>query len=195
MKNADKRRRLIQAAMTLAYRHGFRQTSLAAIAKHAEVPLGNVYYYFKTKDEIGEAIVEERLSQMKMLQRKLGEIDSPKDRLCAFVQMTFDNRKMLARCGCPIGTLGTELNKEGGVLTKQSALLFTELLGWLRAQFEAMDKQADIHGLAVHLLSALQGVAVLTHTLQDPEIVVIEAQRLQEWIQALGARGSETGTP
>jgi len=34
---------------------------LADIAREAEVPLGNVYYYFKTKDEIGEAIVELRL--------------------------------------------------------------------------------------------------------------------------------------
>jgi len=44
------------------------------------VPLGNVYYYFKTKEEIGEAIVEERLADMKSLQRKLEELDHPEDR-------------------------------------------------------------------------------------------------------------------
>src|ERR1044071_2725421 len=78
--NTNKRTRLIQAARTLAYRHGFREASLADIARQAQVPLGNVYYYFKTKEEIGEAIVEERLADMKSLQRKLEELDHPEDR-------------------------------------------------------------------------------------------------------------------
>ena len=68
------------AARTLAYRHGLREASLADIARQAQVPLGNVYYYFKTKEEIGEAIVEERLADMKSLQRKLEELDHPEDR-------------------------------------------------------------------------------------------------------------------
>ena len=45
----DKRSRLIQTAVKLAYLHGFRTTSLADIAEAAKVPVGNVYYYFKTK--------------------------------------------------------------------------------------------------------------------------------------------------
>jgi AcrR family transcriptional regulator len=60
----DKRSRLVSAAVGLAYQNGFGATSLADIAREAEVPLGNVYYYFKTKDEIGEAIVELRLADM-----------------------------------------------------------------------------------------------------------------------------------
>ena len=57
----DKRSQLVSAAVGLAYQNGFGATSLADIAREAKVPLGNVYYYFKTKDEIGEAIVELRL--------------------------------------------------------------------------------------------------------------------------------------
>jgi AcrR family transcriptional regulator len=54
----DSRTRLLQAAEKTTYLYGFGSTSLADIAKAAEVPLGNIYYYFKTKDEIGGAIVE-----------------------------------------------------------------------------------------------------------------------------------------
>ncbi len=60
----DKRSRLLSAAVDLAYQNGFGATSLADIAREAKVPLGNVYYYFKTKDEIGEAIVELRLAEL-----------------------------------------------------------------------------------------------------------------------------------
>jgi AcrR family transcriptional regulator len=192
--NTDKRGRLIQAAMNLAYQNGFRQTSLADIAKEAKVPLGNVYYYFKTKEEIGDAIIEAHRSQITMLQQKLDMMSSPGERLCAFVQMTFDNRKMLARSGCPIGTLCTELHKEGGTLAKQSTVLFTELLAYLRKQFQALDKKADAQGLAVHLLSALEGIAVIAHSLHDPEVVTMEAERLQRWIRGLEAKTNKGGT-
>lgn len=180
--------------MNLAYQHGFRQTSLADIAKEAKVPLGNVYYYFKTKEEIGEAIVETHLAQITLLQQQLDTMDSPAERLCAFVQMTFDNRKMLARSGCPIGTLCTELHKEGGTLAKQSTALFTELLSYLRKQFHALNKKADAQGLAVHLLAALEGIAVIAHSLHDAEIVTMEAERLQGWIRSLEVKTNKGGT-
>src|SRR6185312_2772034 len=101
---ADKRTRLVHAAMTLAYRHGFRRTSLADIAREAKVPLGNVYYYFKTKDEIGEAIVEQRLAELAAQRQRWSESGSPKDRLCACVQGVFENKDCLAQLGCAVGT-------------------------------------------------------------------------------------------
>jgi len=45
-----KRTRLINTASKLAHEHGFNQTTLADIARDSGVPLGNVYYYFKTKE-------------------------------------------------------------------------------------------------------------------------------------------------
>src|SRR5437764_1156952 len=128
---ADNRARLLQSAMKLTYRQGFKATSLADIAKDAQIPVGNVYYYFKTKGEIGEAIVEQHLSQIKMLQQRLDKEPSPVERLCAFVQMTFSNRKMLASGGCPIGTFCSELHKDSGALAKQASVLFAEILKWM----------------------------------------------------------------
>lgn len=194
VEKSDKRALLIQAAMKLAYGYGFMPTSLADIAKEANVPLGNVYYYFKTKEEIGEAIVDERLSRIKISLQKLNQMESPEDRLCAFIQQTFDNRKMLERNGCPIGTLCTELHKQRGALAKHSTVLFTELLNWLKTQFDALAIDGDSQGRAVHLLSALQGIAVLAHTLNDSEIVGMESKRLQEWIRTLGMKKRKRGT-
>jgi TetR/AcrR family transcriptional repressor of nem operon len=183
--NPGKRVRLIQSALALVYKRGFAETRLIDIAAEAKVPPGNVYYYFKTKEEIGAAIIDERLSQIKAFQQKLDGMDSAQERLSAFVQMTFNNREMLARGGCPTGSLCTELHKEGGPLAERSTAMFEQLLGWLKAQFQALGKGDDSHGLAVHLLSALQGIAVLAHSLNDPDIVVLEAERLQGWIRTL----------
>jgi len=100
----DKRSRLVSAAVDLAYQNGFGATSLADIAREAEVPLGNVYYYFKTKDEIGEAIVELRLAQLSAQRQRWSEAASPKERLCACVQGVFENKDFLAQRGCAVGT-------------------------------------------------------------------------------------------
>src|SRR6266404_7493855 len=93
----DKRSRLVSAAVGLAYRNGFGATSLADIAREAKVPLGNVYYYFKTKDEIGEAIVELRLEELSAQRQRWNGAGSPKNRLCACVQDILENKDFLAR--------------------------------------------------------------------------------------------------
>src|SRR5262249_23730713 len=98
--NADNRTRLLQAAEKVTYHQGFGNATLADIAKEARFPLGNVYYYFKTKEEISDAIVELRISRFRKTLAELDKAGSPKDRLCAFVQIKIKNRETLARRGC-----------------------------------------------------------------------------------------------
>jgi len=190
----DNRARLLQAAEKVSYRHGFGNTALADIARASQVPLGNIYYYFKTKDQIGEAIVELRVSRFRKLLQDLDKANSPKERLCAFVQIKIKNREELARSGCPVGTLCSELHKDGGSVAKKSTVLFAEALAWMEAQFEALGHGADSRGLAVHLLSATQGVSVLAHTFHDPGLIELEAGRLKEWIRSLEAENDEKST-
>ena len=47
---AGKRERLVAAACLVLHEQGVERTTLADIAQAADVPVGNVYYYFKTKD-------------------------------------------------------------------------------------------------------------------------------------------------
>lgn len=187
----DNRARLLQAAEKITYRHGFANTALADIAKEARVPLGNIYYYFKTKDEIHDAIIEQRVSRFRKLLHELDKADSPKERLCGFVQIKINNRETLARRGCPVGTLCSELHKNGGAVAKKSRVLFTEALAWMEAQFQTLGKGADSRGLAVHLLSATQGVSVLAHTFHDPGMIASEAARLKQWIRSLEPENHE----
>jgi len=183
--DVNKRSRLIRAAVGLAYQNGFGATSLADIAREAEVPLGNVYYYFKTKDEIGEAIVELRLAQLSAQRQRWDEAGSPKDRLCACVQAVFENKDFLAEHGCAVGTFCSELHKAGSSVATRATEIFTQHLAWIESQFRALGKGKDSNGLAVHLLSAMQGVSILAHSFHDPGLVATEIKRLKIWIQSL----------
>jgi AcrR family transcriptional regulator len=181
----DKRWRLLDAAVGLAYQSGFGATSLADIAREAEVPLGNVYYYFKTKDEIGEAIVEQRLAELSAQRQRWSEAGSPKDQLCACIQDVFENKDCLAQFGRAVGTFCSEIHKVGGSVATRATEIFAQHLAWIESQFRALGKGKESHGLAVHLLSAMQGVSILAHAFHYAGLVAKETKCLKSWIRSL----------
>ena len=185
MTGTDKRTRLIETAAKLAYERGFANTALSDIAREAEVPLGNIYYYFKTKAEIGEAIIARHLVAFEAQRLDWDRADTPKGRLRALVQTTIDNRGMLARSGCPAGSLCAELHKGDGVLAEAASRPFAALLAWIESQFETLGRGEEKRVLALHLLSALQGVSLLANSFHDPDLVILEGDQLKAWIGSL----------
>jgi AcrR family transcriptional regulator len=178
-----KRERLIAAAYELIYRRGVARTSLADIAQAADVPVGNVYYYFKTKDDIIAAVVQAHTDQ---IVSTLGDLQrrhrSPKARLKAFVRFLADQAESTAQYGCPHGTLSSELAKGDEGSDPLAAALMQIQLDWSEQQFRAMARR-DAHDLAVELLVGYQGSAVLAHALGQPELMARQARRLEKWIE------------
>lgn len=179
MPRSNKRAQLLAAADSRARRQGLSATTLADIAEEAEVPLGNLYYYFKTKREIAEAVIDERAHHGRGLRRQWDETLDPRARVEAFIQMVVDRRHDLALEGCPVGSLCTELRKHDADLAGQAAMMFSELLEWLTAQFRAMGQGARSAEWGLHTLSCLQGATLLANALDDPSIIVREARALR----------------
>src|SRR5215469_14847861 len=84
-RGAGKRERLIEAAKGLLYEQGVERTTLAEVADAAKVPPGNVYYYFKTKDELVEAVIADHVADAHSKLASLEKHRTPKARLRAFV--------------------------------------------------------------------------------------------------------------
>lgn len=59
----SKRRQILVGARQVFLDHGFDAASMGAIARHAAVSKGTLYVYFKSKEELFEAIVEEERQQ------------------------------------------------------------------------------------------------------------------------------------
>lgn len=184
-KENDKRTRLLDAANTLVHRQGFNQTTLADIAEEADVPLGNVYYYYKTKEDIGQALIEHRADFYRALIATWEESPDPKKRILALIQEVESQRDVLACSGCPIGSLCQELHKDGGPLADKAASLLAAILSWSEQQFRLLGKGTQSADLALHLLSVLQGASLLTHTFNQPDLVVRETARLKKWVKTL----------
>lgn len=189
MKNSkiDKRTRLLDAANKLVQQQGFNQTTLADIAQESRVPLGNVYYYYKTKDDIGHALIEHRTECIRAQLNEWDKLSDPRKRILAAIKSVANNREMVAQSGCPVGSLCQELHKDSGPLADKAAGMFTALLGWLEEQFRllGMGKESSDHVL--HLVSALQGASLLTNIFNDPMLMLRETARLTKWVKALGS--------
>jgi TetR/AcrR family transcriptional regulator, transcriptional repressor for nem operon len=180
-----KRERLTGAAVQLVHQQGIEKTTLAEIAKVADVPAGNVYYYFKTKDDVIDAVVEAHLEQVRAT---LASIDarhrSPKPRLKALVSELAGQSELVADYGCPLGSLCSELDKRGEERGARVAELLHLPLEWAEEQFRAIGRR-DAHELALDLMAAYEGSALLANTLRDPNLLAEASRRLDRWIDSL----------
>ncbi len=102
----------------------------------------------------------------------------------AFVREFTAQSEIVAEHGCPLGSLCFELGKR----VKQSSLAVAELMRlpieWAEEQFRSLGRR-DAHDLALDLLAAYEGSALLANTLGDPKVLSRTAGRLNHWIDTL----------
>ena len=181
-----KRDRLIRSAAELLYRRGVDSPTLADIAHDADVPTGNVYYYFKTRDELVEAVIDARADEVRQLLASLDRRSSPRARLKGLARAWAANEDDIATSGCPIGTLCSELNKRDRGLDQRAATLLSTVADWVADQFRQLGR-SDARELAISMLATVQGAAVLASSLSDPKIITSQIRRLERWIDTLSA--------
>jgi TetR/AcrR family transcriptional regulator, transcriptional repressor for nem operon len=190
-RGAGKRGRLVAAARQVLYEQGVEKATLADIAAAAEVPLGNVYYYFKTKDALVAAVIDSYRDGYDGLSAGFNQHQQPADRLKAFVRVLTTRQDTMARFGCPVGSLGSELGKQEDALRAEVGTILAGLIDWAEGQFREMGRD-DARELAVALIAAYEGTALLAAALRDPGLIGTEGARLDRWIDSLAGSGQET---
>jgi TetR/AcrR family transcriptional repressor of nem operon len=185
-KGPGKRERLVAAARKTIHEQGVEKTTLADIAAAADVPVGNVYYYFKTKDALVAAVIDGYRDAYGVISVELERQPTPQARLKALIQALTERREFLTAYGCPVGSLSSELDKRDDELRTQAATVLSLLVDWSEEQFRALGRP-DARELAVALIAAYEGVTLLASTLRDPTLISTEAARLERWIDSLDA--------
>ena len=164
-----KRERLVAAASQLLHQQGIERTTLADIAKAADVPAGNVYYYFKTKDDVIAAVIEAHVQQIKSDPRAIdARHRSPKSRLKALVREFTAQSEIVAQYGCPLAACARSSTSAPAAPSFAAAELMHLPVEWAEQQFRSLG-QPDAHDLALDLLAAYEGSALLANTFRDPE--------------------------
>ena len=183
-KGAGKRDRLVSAAQALLHRQGVERTTIAEVANAAEVPAGNVFYYFKTKDELVEAAIAAHITNLEAMLASLERHRTPQARLKALVRALTDQRALVAKYGCPHGSLCQELDKRDDELREAASVLLSLPLDWAEQQFRLIGRR-DARSLAVALMASYQGISLITNTFGDEQLMLREGRRLEHWIDSL----------
>jgi TetR/AcrR family transcriptional regulator, transcriptional repressor for nem operon len=130
--------RILAHAAQIMRKKGFNNTGIQEILQSAGVPKGSFYFYFKSKDDLGLALIDyyaQYLAAMSGPALKSPEIP-PLQRLARF----FEGFRLLCkqeewRSGCPIGNL-----------TQEMGILSDEFQAKLREVFRKM-KEAIVECL------------------------------------------------
>lgn len=67
------RQKIEQAALAEFLEHGFKQASLREIANQSDITVGNIYAYFKSKDDLFDQIISPALREMQQFLEKIGK--------------------------------------------------------------------------------------------------------------------------
>jgi AcrR family transcriptional regulator len=119
---AEKTRRTVLATARRLFRdQGYDATSLQMIADAMNVTKANVYYYFRTKAEILEAITETSLADLSALLDEAEQLDDRQARL-GFVIDGFVDLVVLNRSMSPMDQTDPGLRRHGPAKAASDAL-------------------------------------------------------------------------
>ena len=204
-KGATTRDQILDSATRLIHLQGYHCTSLDDVLRESGVGKGNFYYYFKSKEELGYAIID-RVMQgfvQRTLEPTLADTSgNPIAQIHGFLDRVLDNQRQ-RNCigGCPIGNLASELSDSHEGFRQRLAGIFEE---W-RAKLAETLNRARLSGraredfepstLAQFLVAALEGAILLTKVTKDIAIMERCVEQLKQHLALYTVNVESIQTP
>lgn len=180
-KGERSRARIVSAASQLFHEQGFSASSMGDVAAAADVLKGNLSYYFATKADLLQGVVAQRCSQLEsQLADFVAGSDSPVDQVHRFIDMIEQQAPTLARYGCPLGSLATDICKADAFSQRLGEQLLATCMTWLQGRFALRLPPQEATQAAEQLLVMAQGTAVLAQSFRDQMLVVRQCATMRK---------------
>lgn len=171
------RARIVEVAARLMFERGVANTSLHQVRRAAGVGGSQISHYFSDKRDLTRHVVDARRNDVRAFhtQPRLAGLDSF-DALQAWADACVSDIDAVYRVGgCVYGSLAGELIEADRELHDDLAAGYDQWIALFRAGLESMRERGDLRPdadprhLAVSLVAAHQGGAVITHATGDPQ--------------------------
>lgn len=172
---------IIEAASQLMHLRGFNHTSIDDVLKESGVGKGNFYYYFKSKEELGFAILESNLKRFSELvlakafgNRHKDALEQVDEFLDIIVEL---HRQRNCAGGCPLGNMAMEMSDIHEGFRKKFQWAFESWRVQLAAVLQnakavgRLNDRVDPTVLAQFIVAALEGGILLTKVKKDITIL------------------------
>ncbi len=168
---------ILLAATRLMHVGGYQATSLDDVLRESGVGKGNFYHYFKSKEDLGYAILDQIIAGF--LDRTLGPCfsdpagDSIAQIRCFLDRVLDAQRQRNCVGGCPLGNLASELSDVHEGFRSRLASVFS---AWRERLTQALE-DARAHGrvtgecqpavVAQFLVASLEGAILMAKVSKD----------------------------
>ncbi len=192
------RERLVEAARVLFLAQGYEATGVAEVLREAGVNSGSLYYFFKTKEDLLLAVLDQYVELLHpvVIEPVFSRVSDPIHRVFGILE---GYRRMLTmtwcRQGCPIGNLALEMSEKSPAVRERIALNFTN---WRKAirqcLLDAGDRFApgtDCDKLATFILTVMEGGVMQARTHRSLEPFDVSVAMLRDYLDRLLTWGEE----
>ncbi len=186
------RARIVGAAARLMFERGIANTSVDEVRNTAGVSGSQISHYFRDKRDLTRQVIATRRNDVKAFhtQPRLGALDSL-DALQAWADACVANVDIVYRLGgCIYGSLAGELIDADDEIHADLADGYDEWLELFRTGLATMRHrselrpEADPRHLAVALVTAHQGGAMITHATGDPEPLRVAVNAAVDYVRS-----------
>lgn len=178
MDRNETRANIIRIGTDLISRHGYNATGIDAVLKEAGVPKGSFYYYFRSKEDFGLAVIDHFAERYdRRLDTFLGDEEvTPLNRLRNLLEggLARLEQNHCAK-GCLIGNLGQELADQNERFRARLA----EIFGAWKERYAACLREAQRAGelaaeldpgvVAGFILSGWEGAILRAKVMKSPQ--------------------------
>ncbi|MEX0347333.1 MAG: TetR/AcrR family transcriptional regulator [Rhizobiaceae bacterium] len=183
MKRGERNRAaLVGAAAELFWHHGFDATSLADIARAANIPLGNVYYYFRSKADLAMAVADVFVTETEaMLTEIEAESERPRERLSGLVARLARSLNNRVEHGCPIAFAVRDFYVSAPDASKRAGESFSLLTGFIARELGRTGTRPSLAlATARGAVAEWQGGMMLAYALKDATVLSESFRRMEQ---------------
>ena len=188
--------RLLDAAQALMLAKGFSATTVDEICEQAKLTKGSFFHYFKSKEALGQALLQRFCETGDRLHHSLcGKERDPLKRVYAYIDgvITLSRDRVMSR-GCLLGTFAQELCDSHPAIRRQCAngfeawaVQFGEELRRAKARY-APRAAFDPKELAEHLIAIMEGSLILGKARNNMKVVERNLRHYARYLRSLFGR-------
>jgi len=178
---SDARERLVEATIDLIWTESYGAASVDGICDRAGVKKGSFYHFFKSKDELVIAALEEHwLARQPTLESVFSSNRPPLERLRAYFDGVVERQTTLAKKygrppGCLYCKLGIEVSRGTDIGKKVQEIMNAYVVYYETTLRAAVDEGrvqlADVPGKARALFAFMEGVLTQARIHEDSQLL------------------------
>ncbi len=142
------REEIIRRGAALIHAQGFNATGIKQVLDAAGVPKGSFYFYFKSKEDFGLAVIDYFRDFSRAMADKYLTTDGlpPVEKLSRFFDAYTDLFTKMDLCrGCPIGNLMQEMSDQNATFREKIREVYFEMQKGIRQLLEEARSRGDIN--------------------------------------------------